>query len=113
KKHPNYDLIIYGEGNEREELESLIRRLNLINRVYLPGSTQDVLEKIKDASVFAFSSNFEGMPNALIEAMALGLPVISTDCPSGGPRELINHGVNGLLTPVKDKEQFAQQLDFL
>lgn len=113
KKFPEYNLIIYGEGNQRVVLEQLVTKLQLNNRIFLPGSYKDVLERIKGASVFVLSSDFEGMPNALIEAMALGLPVVSTDSPSGGPRELINDGVNGLLTPIQDKNNLAEKIEFL
>ena len=79
----------------------------------MPGTFPNVLEKIKTASLFAFSSNFDGMPNALIEAMALGLPVISTDCQCGGPRELVDDGINGLLVPVGDIDTFANKMDYI
>ena len=112
-KYPEYNLTIYGEGPERRSLEILIKELNLDDRVIMPGSYSNVLDKIKTASIFAFSSDFEGMPNALIEAMSLGLPVISTDCPCGGPRELIDDGINGLLAPVNDVDNFAKKMDYL
>ncbi|MGU8191094.1 glycosyltransferase family 4 protein [Clostridium perfringens] len=112
-KYPEYELIIYGEGSERSNLEKIIEELNLINHVKMPGACSNVLEKIKNASIFAFSSDFEGMPNALIEAMSLGLPVISTDCPCGGPKELIDDGVNGLLTPVNDVNSFSKKIEYL
>ena len=67
-------------------------------------------EKIRTASAFVLSSGHEGMPNALIEAMCLGIPSISTDCPCGGPRELIEDGVNGYLIPVGDEEALADRL---
>ena len=70
-------------------------------------------ERIRRAGLFALSSAFEGMPNALIEAMALGLPCVATDCPCGGPAALIEHGQNGLLAPVGDAEAFAAALSRL
>jgi glycosyltransferase involved in cell wall biosynthesis len=112
-KYHEYQLIIYGEGPERNNLEKIIKELNLVNRVMMPGAFSNVLEKIKTSSLFAFSSDFEGMPNALIEAMALGLPVISTDCPCGGPRELIDDGINGLLVPVGDIDTFVNKMDYI
>lgn len=99
-----YELVIYGEGKERENMENLINALNLVGRVSLPGRDFDVLNKINDSAAFILSSDYEGMPNALIEAMCMGMPVISTDCPSGGPKELIQDHVNGLLIPVGDKK---------
>jgi glycosyltransferase involved in cell wall biosynthesis len=99
---PNIKLVIYGDGECKEKLEDLVRLKNLMDRVTLPGSITDVPEHIYNARIFALTSNTEGMPNTIIEAMALGLPVISTDCPCGGPAELIEDGVNGLLVPVGD-----------
>ncbi len=96
------NLLIYGEGHLREDLEKLIEELHLESRVFLKGKTDNVIESIKDARLFVLSSNYEGMPNALMEAMTLGIPCISTDCPCGGPRMIINNGVNGFLVPVKD-----------
>ena len=99
-----YKLIIYGEGILRLKLEELVRELGMEGQIELPGNVPDVYNKIHNASLFVLSSNYEGMPNALIEAMALGLPCISTDCPIGGPSELIQDGINGILVPVGDKE---------
>lgn len=104
KYEKDYKLIIYGEGTERSSLEKLINQLNLENSVFLPGRNKDVLNAINDSAAFILSSDYEGMPNALIEAMCMGMPVISTDCPSGGPRELICDGENGLLVQVNDEE---------
>ena len=70
-------------------------------------------DKIKKAGVFVLTSNTEGMPNALIEAMVLGLPVIATDCPCGGPRDLIEDGVNGILTPVGDVDKMKENLQHI
>lgn len=102
KEIQGYKLTIYGEGREREKLENLIRDLRLQNNIELPGRDKDVLNKINSAAAFILSSDYEGMPNALIEAMCMGMPVISTDCSSGGPRELICDSKNGLLVRVND-----------
>lgn len=105
-----YNLVIYGEGNERENLEYLIKMRNLEDRVQLPGRDFDVLNKIKDSAAFVLSSDYEGMPNALIEAMCMGMPVISTDCPSGGPKDLIVNGENGILVPVNDQRKLVEAM---
>lgn len=110
ERHPDYSLIIYGEGPIRIELEESIRGLDLQGKVLLPGAIENVLEKMNESSMFVMSSDFEGMPNALMEAMALGLPCISTDCPCGGPRELIDGGNNGILVPTNDEESLADSM---
>lgn len=107
EKHEEYILKIYGGGSEdgtKESLEELIRQNHAESYVKLMGSSDKLEEELVNASVFAFTSDWEGMPNALMEAMALGLPIISTDCPCGGPRTLIENEKNGLLIPVKDEK---------
>lgn len=99
---PNMKLIIYGEGECRTELETLIQEKKLTDRISLPGSVSDIPDKISKASIFVLTSNTEGMPNSVMEAMALGIPVVATDCPCGGPATLIQDSVNGLLVPVGD-----------
>ena len=113
ENYPDVQLYIYGEGPYRAETERLIQELQLEERVFLPGAETDVAERIKDARIFVLPSDTEGMPNTLIEAMILGLPVISTDCPCGGPRTLIEHGNNGLLVPMNDRVAMAKALDTL
>ena len=83
----------------------------MADKVSLPGYTTFVREKMEQASLFVLTSDWEGMPNALIEAMALGVPCISTDCKGGGARFLINDGINGLLTPVGDMEALAASME--
>lgn len=100
-KHPDYKLEIYGEGLLKNELISLTDNLKLNNCVDFKGKQKDVLHQVKDASCYVLSSISEGMPNALMEAMAIGLPCVSTDCPNG-PSELIIDGYNGLLVPIQD-----------
>ncbi len=106
------NLIIYGEGPLRESLEKQIAELGMTDRILLPGATDKVIEKVKNAKAYVLSSNYEGMPNGLIEALAMGVPSICTDCGGGGPRELIEDGVNGLLYPIQDADALAEKLEY-
>lgn len=110
-KFPEHKLTIFGEGECRGKLEVLIAKEGLSRRVSLPGVTADVAGNIEKAALFVLTSNTEGMPNTLLEAMALGLTVISTDCPCGGPRELIMSGENGLLIPVGEVKALADAME--
>lgn len=107
---PESTMVLYGEGEKRQRLIKLAEELGLAGRVSLPGAQMDIPEKIRTGSIFLLASGHEGMPNALIEAMCLGLPVISTDCPCGGPAELICDGENGFLIPVGDEEALADRM---
>ena len=107
KDFPDYQLVIYGEGEKRTTLTSISEDLGIKGKVELPGYTTSIGEKIKDVSLFVLPSDFEGMPNALMEAMALGLPCISTDCDGGGTRFLIENEKNGLLVPKRDVDALA------
>lgn len=102
--YPALTLRIYGDGDRKEKLRSYIDELHMQGRVVLEGDRDGVAERIEASRIFVLSSNVEGMPNALLEAMALGLACISTDCPCGGPRTVIRDGENGLLIPVGDTE---------
>ena len=108
KECPDYTLTIYGEGPFRSVLEARIEELGLGDSVLLPGRVQNVFDYIADAELFVLSSDFEGMPNALIEAMCLGLPVISTKV--SGATDLIEAGENGLLTEVGDAPKLADAM---
>lgn len=123
KLHEGYRLQIFGDGELRTELAELASNLHISEKVDFCGFVSDISSQINDASMFVLSSNFEGISNAMTEAMALGLPVICTDCPVGGAAMIINDGINGLLVPVgdshalsaamstvADSEQLAQQL---
>ena len=110
KEYPEYILEIYGQGEQRQYLECLVKQLGLDKNVVLCGFCEDIHNKIKDAEIFVMSSDCEGMPNSLMEAMAMGLSVICTDCPAGGPAELIQDGINGILTPVGDSNKMAQNI---
>lgn len=113
EEFPDYKLVIYGDGEKKGELQQSVEKLGLENRVSFPGRIENVAEAIYKTRVFVLSSNTEGMPNTLLEAMALGLTVVSTDCPCGGPAELIEHGKNGLLTPVGDEKAMKENLRFV
>lgn len=107
------NLIIYGDGEMRTELEALISELDMEKRIFLPGVIDDVSNTIKSAKLFVLSSDYEGMPNSLMEAMALGLPCISTDCPCGGPRVLLEGVADEFLIPIGEEEELALKLLYL
>lgn len=109
-KIPEYKLIIYGEGKLRKELQELIDLSGMSEKILLPGNVDNIEKEIYQASLFVLSSNYEGMPNSLMEAMALGLPCISTDCPCGGPKFLIKDGYNGFLIKVGNIEELKEKM---
>ena len=113
QKHLDYKLIIYGEGQQRANLEQLIDELDLGGRVVLFGWSADVYEEIKQAYMFVMSSDYEGLPNALLEAMAIGLPCVSTDCINGGARALISVDKNGIIVPRNDAQKLSEAMDKL
>lgn len=104
---PEYQLVIYGEGTLRGTLEQQISKLSLQNRVFLPGGKRNIHECIADAELFVLSSDYEGLSNALLEALMMGLPCISTN--SAGADEYID-GMNGLVTPVGDRDALAEAM---
>lgn len=106
----DYDLEIYGTGGLETSLKELASSLNIAHRVHFKGYVENVGEQIKDASLFVLSSDFEGMPNTLMEAMALGLPCISTDCDGGGAKFLIENGKNGILVPKNNEDELSKAI---
>jgi glycosyltransferase involved in cell wall biosynthesis len=102
-------LMILGEGEDRSALETLIAELGLQGEVSLPGFVQNPYAYMKRAAMFVLSSDWEGLPTVLIEALALGTPVVSTNCPSG-PMEILRGGVLGRLVPMQDAEALAQAI---
>jgi glycosyltransferase involved in cell wall biosynthesis len=99
--HPDWKLLICGRGPRRKHLLKLVADLSLADNVVLAGPVPRIGEAMADASIFGLSSHFEGFPMVLLEAMSVGLPVVSFDCPTG-PRELVEDRVNGLLVPEGD-----------
>ncbi len=108
-RHPEWTLRICGRGPRRRELETLVSDMGLEGRVILLGAVEDMGRELAGASVFALSSRFEGFPMVLLEAMGKGLPIVSTDCPTG-PRELIDDGRDGILVPPDDVPAFTAAL---
>jgi GalNAc-alpha-(1->4)-GalNAc-alpha-(1->3)-diNAcBac-PP-undecaprenol alpha-1,4-N-acetyl-D-galactosaminyltransferase len=110
--HPEWMLIILGEGPERSSLAAQIAQQELTDRILLPGFSGEPQALMRQADLFVLSSRYEGMPNALLEAMSIGCPCISFDCETG-PAELIEHGVNSWLVPPEDVSGLATALDHL
>jgi len=105
-----YNLRIYGSGPEERALRSLVRELALEERVFLMGDHPDLFLEEFDCCMFVLNSNTEGMPNALIEAMSIGIPCIATDCPVGGVRFLSDSGRRVLLIHPNDEEMLARKM---
>ena len=109
KTHNEHRLHIYGEGQLRSQLEKMISEKEIGDRVKLHGSIPNVMFEVAKSGMFVLSSRFEGMPNALMEAMACGLPCVATNC-DFGPEELITDGENGLLVNVDDSVELAEAM---
>jgi len=110
KKYPEFILKIYGNGSEKETLVEYIINKRLENRIFIYPEITNIHEAIIDASMFVSSSDYEGLSNSMVEAMAIGLPTICTDCPCGGARSIINDKINGLLVPVKNKQRLCSAM---
>lgn len=111
EKYPQLKLSIYGAGKESyvEKLNSIIKEKGLIDNVFLMGRCNDMPNVLKKADAFLMTSDFEGLPNALIEAMCVGLPCVSTNCKTG-PKDLIDNYENGYLVPVGDVDAVAEAI---
>ena len=107
KSHPDYVLDIYGIGSLREEL---IEKTKGNPSIHIQSFTADIHNAILDASIFALSSDYEGLSNSMIEAMGCGIPTIVTDCPCGGARMVIQDGEIGILVPVRDSKAMAEAM---
>lgn len=102
-KYLDWNLVIIGDGEERDTLDHMIANYDMTDRVYLPGSVGNISQWYERADLFILSSIVEGFPNVLLEAMTYGLPCISFDCDTG-PRDMIQNGFNGILVNPDDKE---------
>ena len=111
--YPEYKLSIYGEGALKEYLEKQIIKNKIENVAFIKPFSDKVLELVRESAMFVSSSDREGISNSMIEAMAIGLPVICTDCPAGGARMLIKPYENGILVPEKDSESLFQAMNYM
>lgn len=109
ERYPEYKLFIYGEGEERQNLEQLIENMGIEKNVFLPGKCKDYLERVSIGEMFVMTSRFEGMPNVLLESMSIGMPCISTNCVAG-PSEIIQNNKNGILVEVDNIEEIAKKM---
>ena len=112
-RYPDIHLDFYGDGDMHDELQDKINRLGMEVRVTLHPSQKNIFDCIRTARLFVLPSDYEGMPNALMEAMSLGLPCISADCRPGGARTLIEDGKNGFIVPVRDVNTLAEKIAYL
>ena len=110
--HPDWRLVIAGEGSRRRELEAQVAEADVADRVRLPGRVRDTESLLAASDLFILSSRYEGFPNALLEAMAVGLPTIAFDCDSG-PAEIIRTGMDGVLVPAGNDDGLALEMNRL
>lgn len=111
-KDTQWKIAILGDGPLYDRLKKQAEELGLKDQIIMPGAVSEIDHWLAKASIFAFPSVSEGFPNALVEAMAAGLPCVSFDC-DAGPRDIIIDGKNGYLVPVRDVEVFANRLETL
>lgn len=110
QKFPDYELHIFGVGELEDELRRQAKKLGIEKSVIFRGFSSNIKQDIWDSAMFVLSSDYEGISNSMIEALAMGIPVISTDCPVGGARVYIENNVSGILTPVGNKKALAEAM---
>ena len=109
-KHPKHHMTIYGEGPLKNEITQLINQLGVNDKVDLAGYVKTLPQRVKDAGMYVSSSDYEGISNTMLEALAMGIPSICTDCPAGGARLCIQDKVNGMLVPVGDQHAMYEAM---
>ena len=112
RRFDNYKLYIYGNGSLKKKLEELINNLNLNKKVFLKGTSNNINDEIKNASLFVLPSNYEGIPNSLLEAMSLALPVIATNSSTTIPK-IINNNSNGIIINKNSEQELIDKIEYL
>ena len=110
--YPDIKLVFYGDGPDEQKVRDMAAKLDLTDHIRFAGLVNNAYEKIRTSRMFVLTSDYEGIPNALIEAMAVGLPVIATDCSPGGAKMLIDDKKNGLLVPKGDVDAIVDAIQF-
>jgi glycosyltransferase involved in cell wall biosynthesis len=110
KRFTDYELHIYGQGELETQLKMQAKELGIADKTVWHGFSENVKEEIVDCRMFVLSSDYEGISNSMLEALAMGIPTISTDCPIGGARIYITNGENGLLVPVGAQEALMEAM---
>lgn len=109
KRFPDYVLSFYGDGVDLDKVKTLCQTLGLNDSVIFHGAVTNVVQRLRNVRVLALSSDYEGIPNVIIEAFEAGTPVVATDCSPGGARVLIDDGTNGFIVPFRDYQQLANK----
>jgi len=110
RQHPEYKLKMFGKGETELESRRQIEELGMQDKILLCGFSDNIYEELGKAEIYVLSSNSEGLSNSLLEALAMGVPAIATDCSSGGNRMCIQDGVNGFIIPVGDGETLLHKM---
>lgn len=111
--HPGYRLRIFGEGELKGQLQDYIINSGLQGKAYLEGFSKDLYGELQKGGIYVSSSDWEGISNSLVEAMAMGIPTVATDCPMGGSRMFIDSMKNGILVPMNDKAALVEAMSYV
>lgn len=110
KDFPDFELHFYGDGRDLSKVKAIVSEKKLEKKVFLHGIIKNITDEIRDARMLLLTSDYEGIPNVILEAFAAGVPVVSTDCSPGGAKFLIGDDENGLLAPIGDAKAIAQKM---
>lgn len=110
KRFPSYKLALYGSGSDEQKIRDIVESKGLTDKVIFKGAVPNVIESIRRSKIMILSSDYEGIPNVILEAFAAGVPVVSTDCSPGGARLLIKNGINGFIVPTRNPKDLANQV---